>query len=141
MRGFIEDERELGLRVFGMNEERGASVDVGAQHAQAFVGRVPGFDDDVVQFVAQEVFDHALVARFDFEEVGQHADRREAALHHSGLKQAAHGFGGVSVLGDDGFERSFLAESGRIFGAENVEIRLGIEFRPASSVRSGGAVG
>jgi hypothetical protein len=74
VRGFVEDEGKLGLRVFGMNQEGGAAVDVGAQQAQAFVGSVPGLDHDVVQFVAQEVFDHALVARLDFEEVGEHAD-------------------------------------------------------------------
>ncbi len=41
VRGFIENEREFGLRVFGMDEEGGAAVDAGAQHAQAFVGGVP----------------------------------------------------------------------------------------------------
>ena len=111
-----------------MDEERGAAIDSGAQHAQAFVGCVPGFDDDVVEFVAQEIFDHALVAWFDFEEVGEHAYRREAGLHHAGLEQAADGFGGVSVLGDDGFERAFLAERGGVLGAENVEIGFGAGF-------------
>ena len=30
------------------------------------------------------------------------------------------------MLGDDGFERAFLAERGGVFGAENVEIDLGL---------------
>ena len=68
--GFIDDERELGLRVFGMDEEGSAAIDAGAQHAQAFVSGVPGLYDDVVQFITEEVFDDALIARFDLEEVG-----------------------------------------------------------------------
>ena len=124
-----------------MDQERGAAVDAGAQHAEAFVGCVPGLDDDVVEFVAQEVFDDAFVARLDFEEVGEHAYRSEAALHHAGLEEAADGFGGVSVLGDDGFERAFLAERGGVFGAENVEIGFGAGFVQLLRVRSGGEVG
>ena len=69
----IRDKRKLGLRVLGMDQECRASIDVGAQQAQAFVGGVPRLDDDVVQFVAQEVFDHALVARLDFEKIGEHS--------------------------------------------------------------------
>ena len=128
MRGFIEDEGEFGLRVFGMNQESCAAIDAGAQHAQAFIGGVPGFDDDVVQFIAQEVFDHALVTRLDFQEVGEHAYGREAAVHHAGLKQAADGLGRVSVLGDDRFERSFLAEGGCKLRAQDVKIGLGAGF-------------
>ena len=49
-----------------MNQERSAAIHVGAQHAQAFVSGIPRLDDDVIQFVAQEIFDHALVFRLDF---------------------------------------------------------------------------
>jgi hypothetical protein len=80
VRGFIDDEGELGLRIFGMDQKCGAAIDVATEQAQAFVGGIPGFDDDVVEFVAEKVFDHALVLRFDFEEVGEHADRRVSAL-------------------------------------------------------------
>ena len=41
VRGFVENEGELRLRVFGMDQESRAAVDAGAQHAQAFVGCVP----------------------------------------------------------------------------------------------------
>jgi hypothetical protein len=44
------------------------------------------------------------------------------------LKQAADRFGGVSVLGDDRFQRALLAEGSRVLSAENVEIRLGLRF-------------
>ena len=118
----------MACAVFRVDEEGGAAIDAGAQHAQTFVGGVPGFDDDVVQFVAQEVFDHAFVARFDFEEIGEHAHGREASVHDARLKQAADGFGRVPVLGDDGFERAFLAESGRVLRAQNVEVALGTGF-------------
>src|SRR5258708_6487556 len=92
-----------------MHEEGGAPFNIGAQHAQAFINRVPGFDDNVVQFVAQEVFNDALIARLDFEEISQHTDRSASALKCAGLKQAAHGLGGITVLGDDRFERYAVA--------------------------------
>ena len=76
-----------------MHEERRASVNVGAQHAQALVGCVPRLHDDIVEFVAQEIFDHALVPRLDFQEISEHAHRSQAALHDAGLKQAANGLG------------------------------------------------
>ena len=63
-----------------MNQERRAAIDIAAQQAQAFVGGIPRLHDDVVQLVAQEVVDHMLVAIFDFEEVGQHADAARAHL-------------------------------------------------------------
>ena len=68
-------ERELCLRIFGVDQERRAAIDIGAQQAQAFVGGIPGLHHDVVQLVAQEVVDHVLVAVFDFEEIGQHSGR------------------------------------------------------------------
>ena len=111
-----------------MDEEGGAAIDAGAQHAQAFVRGVPGFHHDVIQFVAQEVFDYALVARLHFEEVGKHANRGEASVHDAGLKEAANGLGGISVLGDDRIEGAFPAERGRVLGAENVEVRLATSF-------------
>ena len=80
VRGLVEEERELRLRILGMDEEGGAAIDIAAQQAQAFVGRVPRLHHDVVQFVAQEVVDHMLVAVFHLEEVGQHADRRKPSF-------------------------------------------------------------
>ena len=103
-RALVHQERELRLRILRMDQERGPAIDIGAQQTHAFVGRVPRLHDDVVQFVAQEVFDNALVMRFDFEKIGQHADRGVTALQRARLKQAAYRFGGISVLGDDGFE-------------------------------------
>src|SRR5258707_3905288 len=61
----FRSKRKLCLRVFRMHEECRAPVDVGAQQAQAFVGSVPRLDHDEVQFVAQKVFDNALIAGLD----------------------------------------------------------------------------
>ena len=118
----IGDEGKLRLRILGMNEERCAPVHVGAQQAQAFVGRIPGLHHDVIQLVAQEVFHHSFVARLDFEEIRQHSGRSVPALHCARLKQPAHRFGRISMLGDDGLERSFLAEGCGIFRADRVEV-------------------
>src|SRR5580658_473430 len=98
VRGFVEDEGELGLRVLGVNQKSGATIDIAAQQPEAFVGGVPGLDHNVVQFVTQEVFDNTLKARLHFKKVGKHTDRGEAALHYSRLKKAADRLSGISVL-------------------------------------------
>ena len=122
---FIRDKRKLRLRVLGMDQECRAPVDVGAQQAQAFVGGVPRLDHDEVQFVAQKVFDHALIARLDFEEIGEHAGGSVSSLHRARLKKPPHRLGGITVLGDDRFERSLLAQRRGVFGADGVEVLLG----------------
>ncbi len=122
---FIRNKRKLRLRILGMHEEGGAPIDIGAQQAQAFVGRVPRLDHDEVQFVAQEIFDHALVARFDFKEIGEHSGGSVSSLHGARLKEPPHRLGGITVLGDDRFERSLLAERGGVFGTEGIEMLLG----------------
>ena len=111
-----------------MDEECSAAVDIGAQQPKTFVGRVPRLDHNVVQFVAQEIFHHPLEARLHFQKIAQHADGSQSALHHAGLKEAAHRLGGVAVLIDNGFERSLSAERGGIFSAENVKMSLGLDF-------------
>ncbi len=37
--------------------------------------------DDVVELVAQEVFDHAFKSRLNFKEICKHSDWSEATLH------------------------------------------------------------
>ena len=110
VQAFIRDKRKLCLRVFRMHEECRAPVDVGAQQAQAFVGSVPRLDHDEVQFVAQKVFDNALIAGLDFEEIGEHTGGSVSSLQRARLKKPPHRLGGITVLGDDRFERTFLAE-------------------------------
>ena len=56
-----------------MDEEGGATGDVGGEQTDARVGRVPALDDDVVQLVAQELIDNGLVLAVDFKEVGEGA--------------------------------------------------------------------
>ena len=109
-----------------MHKECRAPVDVGAQQAQAFVGCVPRLDHDEVQFVAQEVFHDALIAGFDFEKIGEHAGGSVSSLHCARLKKAPHRLGRITVLGDDGFERPFLAQRRGVFGADGVEVFLGV---------------
>src|SRR2546423_13978897 len=111
-----------------MNQESGAAVHVAAQQTQAFVGSVPGFDHDVIQLITQKVFDHALVARLHFKEICQHAYRGQSTLHDSRLEEATNRFRGISMLRDDGLERSLPAERRSEFGSEKVEPRLGFGF-------------
>ena len=50
-------------------------------------------------------------------------------MHDAGLKEATNGFCRVSVLGDDGFEGAFLAQSRCEFGAKGIQVRLPLRFR------------
>ena len=61
-----------------IHEKRRAAADFVAQHGNARAGHVKGFDDDVLQLVAQKLFDGALVFLLDFGIVGQHADGAES---------------------------------------------------------------
>ena len=90
VRIFINRKGKLGLRVLGMHQECRAAIHVGAEKTQAFIRSVPRLDHDVVQFVAQEIFDHAFVARLDFKEIGEHSRRSHPALHDSRLKEPPH---------------------------------------------------
>ncbi len=122
-----------------MHQECRAPVHVGAQQAQTFIGRIPGFNDNVIQFVAEEIFDHTLVSCLYFEEVGQHTRRSQATLHHSGLKKAAHRFGRISMFRNHRFERASLADGGRIFGAQAIQMTLALGFfRPLGIKRMPG---
>ena len=124
MRRLVEEERELRLRIFGMDEEGRTAIHVGAQQAQTFVGRVPRLHHDVVQFVAQEIVNHMLVAIFNFEKVGQHAGRRATFFHRARGEQLAYRFGGIAMLGDDGFERTPLAHGAGVFAAQRIQMAL-----------------
>src|ERR1700683_1865820 len=128
VRSFVEDERKLGLRILRMNQKGRAAIHIAAQQSQAFIGSVPRIDHDVVQFVAQEVFDHALETRLDLKKIRENADWRESALHYSRLKKAANRFCRVAMLRDDGFERSFFPQSGGELCPQQIEMTLGSSF-------------
>ena len=67
---------------------------------------VEGFDDDILEFVAQELFDGALVLRFDFGVIGQYADGAKIARRRTiGREEFLHGLGGIGVVVEDAFER------------------------------------
>ena len=104
-------------------------ADVGLEQVHAGVGGVPGFDDDVVELVAEELVDDALVLAIDFEEVGERADGGHAVgvlLVGVGLEDIADGLGGVAVLADEGFERAAAAVEGGDFAAQLVAAALGL---------------
>ena len=114
-----------------MHEERGAAVNVRAQHAETFVHRVPGLHDNVVEFVAQEVFDNGLVAGLNFEKIRENAHGGASALHGTGLEEPADGLGGISMFGDDGFEGSSFAECRGKFRAQAIEMVFALGFLAA----------
>ena len=71
-------DSQLPVRILlAVDEEGGATGDVGGEQTDARVGGVPALDDDVVQLVAQELIDDGLVLAVDFEEVGEGAEGRE----------------------------------------------------------------
>ena len=98
-----------------------------------FIRGVPRLHHDEVQFVAQKVVDHILVAVFDFEKIGQHAYRSHPAIHCSRLEQPAHRLGRISVLGDDRFQRTFLADQAGIFRAQGIEMLLAVRLGARAS--------
>ncbi len=124
VRGLVEEERKLRLRIFGMDQERRAAIHVAAQQAQTFVGRVPRLHHDVVQLVAQEIVNHVLIAIFHFEKVGEHAHRRKTFLHRARGEELAHRFGGVAMLGDDGFQRTPLAHRAGVLATQRIQMAL-----------------
>src|ERR1039458_7652665 len=107
-----------------MNQEGGASVHVAAQKTKALVSGVTRFHDDVVQLVAQEVIDYMLVAVVHFEKIGQHADWRHAARHRPRLEKPSNRLGGITVLGDDGFERALFTDEASVFRAQRIQMLL-----------------
>ncbi len=126
MHRLVEVEGKLRLRILGMNEEGGAAIDVGTQQAQAFVSGIPRLNDNEVQFVAQEIVDHVLIAVLNFKEVGKNAHGRAPALQGSRSEELANRVGGIAVIGDDGFERASLAHQRGVFAAQRIEMTLGI---------------
>src|SRR5580692_5991200 len=132
---FVGDKRELRLRVLGMHQERSASVDVRAQQAQAFVGSIPRLDYDEVQFVAQKILDDSLIARIDFEKIGEHAGGSISSLHGARLKQPTHRLSRIAVLGNDSFKRPSLAKRRGKLGANGIEMLLGFIFSGAFRLR------
>ena len=92
-----------------MHEEGGAASDVGLKEVHSGVSGVPGFDDDVVEFIAEEFVHDVFVLAVHFEEVREGAYRRHAIgifLVGVCLEEIADGVGGVAVLADEGFERA-----------------------------------
>ena len=103
-----------------MHKECGPSIHVGTQQAETLVSGVPRLDHDIVQLVAQEVLDHAFIPRIDFQKICEHANWSLAALKYSRLKQPPHRLSGITMLGNDGFERASLAQRGSELRAQAV---------------------
>ena len=66
-----------------MDQERCPAINVGLQKPHALVSGVPGFDDDIVQLVAQKFLHHTFITGFNFKKVGEHARRREALAYRA----------------------------------------------------------
>ena len=66
-----------------MHEKCGPTVHVGAEKTQALVRRIPRFHHDVIQFIAQEIFDYPFIACLHFKEISQYTSGSQATLHHS----------------------------------------------------------
>src|ERR1700722_7578273 len=101
----------------------------------AGVGGIPGFDDDVVEFVAEELVNDALVLAVNLEEVGQRAYGGHSVgvlLVGAGLENVANGVSGVAVLADEGFEGVAPACEGRDFAAQLIAATLGLGFFAAA---------
>ena len=62
----------------GIDEKCGAAADFIAQHGNARAGHVKRFHDDVLQFVAQELFDGVFIFLADLGIIGQDANGAEA---------------------------------------------------------------
>jgi hypothetical protein len=115
-----------------VDEKGGSTGDVGLEQADAGVGCVPTANDDIVQFIAQELIDDSLVLAVDLDEVGECAKRGDATVLLAALQMAgvgaedvAHGVGGVAVFADEGFERAAAAVERGGFGAEFVAAAAG----------------
>ena len=104
--------------VLGVNEEGGAAIAARLEQADALFGGAPAVDDQVVEFIAEELVDHAFVLAADFEEVSEGADWGHAFAQRAGLEQAAHGVGGVAVVADERLQRVAAAGDGCVFAAE-----------------------
>ena len=89
----VHHKREARLRVFRVHKEGCPAVHIVPQQPQTLICSVPGLNDDVVQFIPQEVFDHPFVLRFNLEEIRQNSHRCQTTLHRSRLKQPPHRFG------------------------------------------------
>ena len=85
------------------------------------------FDDDVVEFVTEELVDNTLVFTVDFEEVGEGANSGHAVgvvLVGVSLEDVADGVGGVAVLSDQGFEGAAAAVETGDFATELIAAAL-----------------
>ncbi len=116
---FIRLQIQFAKRV---HEERGAPADFLAKNRDARARDIECLHHDVFQFVAQKLFDRALILLLDFGVIGQHADGAEpagiiAAL--IGRKQFLHSVRGIGAIVQDLLDRGSAraAPGQRIAGA------------------------
>ena len=69
--------RLIGLRVSGMNQERGPPIHAGLEQPNPFFCRAPAFDNNVVQLLAQKLVDHRLMRAVDLKKISQRTNGRE----------------------------------------------------------------
>ena len=108
---------------FGMDQESGAAVQIGAHEVDAALGIVPVLNDYILELFVQELLGGLFEGGLHFDKVRQDADGVEVfgftALN--GREQALDAFGGIGAMGDDFFERILAGfQSGR-FGTQLIE--------------------
>src|SRR5271170_7593384 len=119
-----------------MDKERGPAVNIGLEQTHAFIRRIPALHDDIVELIAQEFVDHALILTVNFEEIGECADGRKAAAQRVRTKKLAHRVRRVAMLADERVEGIMAASERGMFGAKLITPPPGLGFRRAFRVNA-----
>ncbi len=108
---------------FGMNQERGTAIEIGADEIEAALGVLPGIDHDVFQLFVEELFGGLFELRIDLDVIGQHAQRVDARglAFFDGGEEALHGFRCIGAVRQHLLERFFARPNARDLGLERVD--------------------
>ena len=115
-------KRKPRLRVLRMDEESRPAIHARLQQPNPFVGRIPALDHDVVQLIAQELIDYALVLAVHFQEIRQGPHRGQSAAQRLRLEQLAHGVRRVAVFANQRFERLASTAQRRMLSAQLIRM-------------------
>lgn len=91
------------------------------------LGLLPVFDDDVFEFVVEELFGSFFEGRLDFDKVGEDTGWLEVVgfAAFDGGEEALDGLGGVGAMVEDFFERILTGFEAAEFGADLFELTAG----------------
>src|ERR1019366_1152447 len=111
----------IGFRV---DQEGGASLQLGADEIEAALGLRPVLDDDVLELLVEELFRRLFELRVDFDVVGEDAEGLQVvrlALFERG-EESLDALGGVGAMGEHLFERFLAAANVADLGLDAVEL-------------------